>query len=137
MNNDKEHLQLLSTFHFILGGVTAFFACFPFIHVAVGIAMMTGAFHNDRNPPPPMIGLMFIAIGGTFILLGWTLAILLLVAGKRLRKLRSYRLCFVVACISCAFTPLGTVLGVFTIIVLSRPTVKAMFDPQTTILPAQ
>ena len=32
-----------------------------------------------------------------------------------------------VAAISCTFTPLGTVLGVFTLIVLFRPSVKTLF----------
>jgi hypothetical protein len=34
------------------------------------------------------------------------------------------------ACIICLSIPFGTVLGVFTIIVLNRPTVKARFDGQ-------
>jgi hypothetical protein len=33
----------------------------------------------------------------------------------------------VIAAIQCAFTPFGTVLGVFTLIVLVRPSVKALF----------
>jgi hypothetical protein len=32
------------------------------------------------------------------------------------------------ACIDCAFFPFGTVLGVFTILTLSRETVKTLFD---------
>jgi hypothetical protein len=31
------------------------------------------------------------------------------------------------ACIECLFLPFGTILGVFTIIVLSRESVKALF----------
>jgi hypothetical protein len=31
------------------------------------------------------------------------------------------------ACVACLSVPLGTVLGVFTIIVLMRPSVKALF----------
>jgi hypothetical protein len=31
------------------------------------------------------------------------------------------------ACILCLFTPLGTILGVFTIIVLSRQSVKELY----------
>jgi hypothetical protein len=89
--------------------------------------MLVGVFDHGRNAPPPAIGLVFICLGGTLIVLGWTVAILLLLAGQRLRKRRSYKFCFVVAAISCAFMPMGTVLGVFTILVLSRPTVKAMF----------
>jgi hypothetical protein len=32
------------------------------------------------------------------------------------------------AAIACLFMPLGTILGVFTIIVLIRPNVKALFE---------
>jgi hypothetical protein len=32
-----------------------------------------------------------------------------------------------VACVSCVFMPIGTILGVFTILVLSRPSVKSAF----------
>jgi len=33
----------------------------------------------------------------------------------------------VLACIACAFMPFGTVLGIFTIIVLSRESVKEIY----------
>jgi hypothetical protein len=45
-----------------------------------------------------------------------------------------YIFCLVIAAVECIFMPFGTVLGVFTIIVLQRPTVKAMFRGQS---PAQ
>jgi hypothetical protein len=99
--------------------------------------MVSGAFGHGRDAPPPAMGLLLIFLGGTFILLGWTVATLLLVAGQRLRKRRSYNFCFVVAAISCAFAPMGTVLGVFTIIVLSRPTVKAIFASRSAAPPTQ
>jgi hypothetical protein len=37
------------------------------------------------------------------------------------------------AALNCAFFPLGTALGVLTILVLSRSTVKAMFQQQAVI----
>ena len=48
MNNDAEHLRLLSIFHYIAGGVTALFALFPAIHLFMGIAMVTGRFDGGR-----------------------------------------------------------------------------------------
>ncbi len=36
----------------------------------------------------------------------------------------------VIAALSCAFFPFGTVLGVFTIIILSKPEVKSLFQTQ-------
>jgi hypothetical protein len=44
-----------------------------------------------------------------------------------LKRHTNYTYCLVVAAIECMFTPFGTVLGVLTIIVLVRPTVKALF----------
>lgn len=35
---------------------------------------------------------------------------------------------FVMACVQCANVPFGTALGVFTILVLQRPSVKALFE---------
>ena len=39
--------------------------------------------------------------------------------------------CIVIAAICCLSVPLGTILGIFTIIVLQRDTVKALFDSHT------
>ena len=128
-NRDAEHLRLLSIFHYVLGGLTGFFACFPCIHVAIGVLFLTGKMQSQGNgpPPPPELGWVFILMGSFFIIMGWTLAILLLIAAGRLRKKRGWMFCFVVACLSCLLMPMGTVLGVFTILVLSRETVKAAF----------
>jgi hypothetical protein len=49
-------------------------------------------------------------------------------AGYFLSLRKYYTFCLVMAGIECLFMPVGTVLGVFTIIVLMRPTVKAMFE---------
>lgn len=130
MNQDLEHLKWLSISFYVYAGLTALFACLPFIHLFVGIAMVSGNFEQDKNPPPPFIGWMFIGIGSVFIVLGWTLAICNLLAAKYLKQHKNYTFCFVIAVISCMFAPLGTVLGIFTIIVLVRESVKKLFNGQ-------
>jgi len=60
--------------------------------------------------------------------LGWTLAVCMLIAGRNLAKRRHHTFCLVVAAISCIFMPFGTILGVLTIIVLMRPSVKGLFE---------
>ena len=42
MNETEKQLDLLGLFHFILGGLTALFACLPLIHVGVGTALLLG-----------------------------------------------------------------------------------------------
>ncbi len=127
MNQDDQNLNLLSLFHYIMAGLTALFACIPIIHIVLGVLMVTGQL-EDGQPPPPFLGWMFIGFGAAFVVFGWIVAILTAIAGLRLKQRRSRVFCMVVAAIQCLNMPLGTMLGVVTLIVLSRPTVISAFD---------
>ena len=128
-NQDAEHLRLLSVFHYVVAGMTALFSMIPFFHVAMGSAIVVGAFDNPDNgdPPPPFFGWFFIIFPGIFIVGGLALATCVAIAGRCLAKHTRYMYCLVMAAIECMFMPLGTVLGVFTIIVLVRPSTKELF----------
>ena len=126
MNQDEEHLNLLSVFHYVAGGLTALAGCFPIIHLVVGLGVLFVGF-SEGEAPPALVGLFFIAVAGGIMLFFWTLAVCLFVAGRSLARKEHYMFCLVVAGGSCMFMPVGTVLGVFTILVLMRPTVKEMF----------
>ncbi len=133
MNQDLEHLKILSIFHYVVAGFAALFATFPIIHLVIGISMLTGDGFFGELPPteefPPfdLFALFFTIIPAMMILLGWTFAIALVFAGRNLGKQQRYTFCLVMAGINCMFMPFGTVLGVFTIIVLMRPSVKELF----------
>ncbi len=97
MNKDEEHLKLLSIFHYVVGGLAAFFACFPIIHLLIGIAMLTGHFEQASSNgefPAFLFGLMFVLIPGFIMLCGWALAICLIIAGRHLAKKKYYMFCF-------------------------------------------
>ena len=128
-NQDTEQLRLLSIFHYVVAGILALFSMFPILHVVMGIAMVTGAFDNvgNGNRLPAFFGWMFIIFPSFIILCGMAMAVCIAIAGRRLSEVRSYTYCLVVAGIECIFMPFGTVLGVFTIIILMRPTVKQLF----------
>jgi hypothetical protein len=57
--------------------------------------------------------------------------VLNILAGKYLGARKHRTFCFVVAATNCLYTPLGTVLGIFTIIVLLRDSVRATFQGGT------
>jgi hypothetical protein len=126
---DAEHLRLLSIFHYVLAGLTALFGCLPCIHLALGIALASGAFPIDTRgqPPPRWAGFIIIGVALFFILWFWALAVLMLLGGRNLSRRSHHGFCFVIACLECLFMPFGTVLGVFTIIVLMRPSVRLLF----------
>jgi len=131
VNQDEEHLRLLAIFHYVLGGLMAFFACFGLIYVVMGMFFLfapAGVFGpNPGQQPPPFFGALFAMMGGMFLVLGWGLAALVIAAGRSLAQRKRYVLCLVAAAVECLWMPFGTVLGVFTIIVLMRPSVQALF----------
>lgn len=130
---DADHLRLLSIFHYVVAGIMALFSLFPVIHLVMGVAIITGYMPmNDQDGGEPMdprlVGWFFVAFAGAFIVAGLTLAGFMAYAGRCLAQRRRHLLCVVVAGISCCFMPFGTVLGVFSLIVLTRPSVKQGFE---------
>jgi hypothetical protein len=127
MNQDNEHLNLLSIFHYVLAGVMALFSCIPFIHFFLGAALTFGGL-GEGDPGAGGVGILIMVVAGLIILVGWTISTLVFFAGRNLKSRTRYTYCLVIAGIECLFMPMGTVLGVFTIIVLMRDTVKPLFD---------
>jgi hypothetical protein len=133
MNQDEEHLRLLSIFHYVCAGFAALFACIPIIHLLLGMLLLfkPQGFGPTGNQPPAFVGLFFIIIAAMMIMFGWAFAIGIAYAGRCLNQRKRYTFCLVMAAIACMFMPFGTILGVFTIIVLVRPSVKPLFDAAT------
>jgi len=126
---DAQHLQLLSIFHYVVAGIQALFACFPMIHFLIGTALVFFPHREGRGGDQMVAGVLFMVVGGAVILVGWSLAALTVVAGRSLGQRKRYTFCLVVAAVEAATCmPFGTVLGVLTIIVLVRPSVKQAFE---------
>lgn len=124
----RDDVRLLSTFHYVLAGLSALFAFFPLIYVGVGVLFMSSTvWKNEPHPPPPFVGWLLVGLGTFFFLLlaGWV--VMLILAGRSLARQQRWTFCMVVAGLSCASFPLGTALGVFTLVTLSRPEAKALF----------
>ncbi len=133
-SKDVEHLRLLSIFHYVVGGIGALFACFPLIHVGIGVMMVanpeTIGPGTQGQEPTAWIGYLFIGFGMVAVIIGWALAICTILSGRYMAKRQKRTFSFVVGAISCTFVPIGTVLGVFTLIVLSRESVQRLYEKQ-------
>ena len=125
-SEDLDHLKILSIFHYVLGGIVALVGCIPMIHFAFGVAMATGGIPAEEGEAA-IVGCFLMAIAAFVIFLAWGFAACLVLAGRFLAQRRHYTFCLVVAGVACTMAPLGTVLGIFTILVLVRPSVKALF----------
>jgi hypothetical protein len=121
---------LLSIFHYVVAGFAGLFALFPVIHLIFGLAMVSGRLEGASGEER-LFGWFFIAIAGTMIVAGLVFAGLLVGAGRSLSRHTRYIFCLVIAGVECMFVPFGTVLGVFTIIVLQRSSVKHLFGTHT------
>jgi len=128
-NNDALHLQLLFIFHYVAAGLSALLYSFPIIHLVAGIVLVVaGLTHLQDSESVAMIlvGLLLTVVGGGIMLAGWTLAICIALAGFGLMKRKWYVFCCVIAGIQCA-APFVRILGIFTILVLSRSSVQELF----------
>ena len=132
MNRDKEHLQLLAIFHYVVAGLAALFSFFPLLYTTVGTIFIFAARHGTAKPgeelPPEFLGWIFAVIGSALFLIGLAMAICILIAGRSLALCKRYSFILVMACIECVFIPFGTILGVLTIVVLSRESVRGFFS---------
>ena len=129
MNNDEQPLKLLSIFHYVVAGITACSGCLPIIHLVLGIAFLSGRFepHNQSREEAVVIGWVFTGAAVFMILALWSFAVLMLFAGRCIQQRLRPTFCLVVAALECLWMPFGTVLGVFTIVVLMRPSVQQLF----------
>src|SRR5271168_1642387 len=107
MNRDEEHLKLLEIFHYVVAGVTALLACIPFIHLTVGLIFLLAPakFAPGQGAPSAIVGWLFVVVASFMILCGWTLAILILTAGRFLAKRKHHTFCLVMAGVECIFMP--------------------------------
>ena len=131
---DIDHLNILGVCHYVWGGLVMLFGCFGLFYIFMGVMFingkMPGPSPSNVNGPPPELGWIFVIIGIGFIVFSWTLGVLSLFAGYNLRARRRRTFCLVVAGVNCLSIPLGTILGVFTFIVLARPTMNGLFASQ-------
>jgi ABC-type phosphate transport system permease subunit len=129
-NIDTDHLNLLSIFHFVVAGLALLGILFLFAHFEFMHYIFTNpeVWQNQKGGPPPQqifsVLIVFYIIGGIFFVVS---AILNVLSGLFLHARRNRTFSLVVAGINCLQMPFGTVLGVFTTIVLLRPSVRELY----------
>ncbi len=134
MAPQREDLRLLAVFHYVVAGLSLLFSCFPLLYLGIGLAVAFGAFPDDGPDRLPMfVGWLFTGIGAFLLLLVLAYAIAMIAAGRSIARQRNWLFCMVMAGLSCPWFPFGTALGVFTLVVLSKDEVKALFSARRTI----
>lgn len=125
---DESQLRLIAMWYYVFAFLQTLLALGTFIFVIAAILVSSGWMEESVWLPPrtqagevilPWLGsAAFVAI----------LASLSLLAARRAAKKRSHSLCLFASAANLLFIPWGTLLGLYAIVVLRRPSVKAAFD---------
>jgi hypothetical protein len=127
---DEEHLRLLALFHYISGGMTLAFSLFfavmtGFMMVMLSAIPMPEMPQGKPPPAPPVEMFWFFAV---FASLGVLFGVLEIIAGRCISLRRARVFTLIAALPGVIFIPYGTLLSVFTLLVLDRGSVKQLYQ---------
>jgi hypothetical protein len=125
---DDGALKALTICHYIWGALTILISSLFLAHVLAVMAIARGSSTpgplDEFGPVPSQpIGYVFAVIGGCTIVFGWIAGVATIISGRGISARRDRVWSLVVAAVNCCFVPIGTVLGVLTLIMLTRPSV--------------
>lgn len=130
MNKDLEQMKLLSLGYYIYGTLSALFYLVPLVFIFAGVVLMRTPAVDERSQDLVNQAPMFIFIGIFFFLYGQITSIATILVGRYIKKTKNYLFCLIVAGINCISFPIGTALGVATFVVLTRDSIKNLFNAQ-------
>lgn len=122
---DAEHVRLLAIFHFVSAALSFVGVIFSSLY----FLLFQVVFSNPEltQSPPEEILTIFRWFTGLFV--AWFLVSCIgnLLSGMFLRRRRHRTFSMAIAVINCLHIPLGTILGVFTLVVLGRESVRKLY----------
>jgi len=124
LQQKKNYLDILAVFHYVNGGLTALCTLGILAFLGIGLGAATG-WGNDWEPEA---GCSIVAIMAFAFVLAGGYAVLNLLAGRALQTRSHTVLVMITSGINCLNVPLGTLLGIFTLVMVSDPEVRWLFD---------
>ncbi|HAD81120.1 MAG: hypothetical protein A2509_08995 [Candidatus Edwardsbacteria bacterium RIFOXYD12_FULL_50_11] len=123
---DNEHLRLLAIGYKISAGVIILYSLFGLMYMFMGIFIGIIDKHRQTSQPPiewflAIFGFGIFAVSAIFVVLNF-------MAAKRLEQRRSKTFCTVIAALNCIGIPYHTILGVFTLVILTRKSIIKLFE---------
>lgn len=129
MELKSNNLNTFRILYLIKGILTLFFSVFFILYGAMGFVFNNIIESQDVNNEIPFnFGWIFIIVAGIGLVMCVALGILTLMAAKYLKEVKNYNFIFAIAIVNCLTGILGILLAVFSLIELSKPEVKALFN---------
>ncbi len=120
--SDNDLLSIVSIFHFVLGGFQMLFSLIGLIYIGMGILIASGELESAKGGElPAEAGWIFGAVGLIFTVIFLTIGLLAIRTGTNIRKRRNRTFCIVIDSILCMMIPLGTIVGIFGLVLLTKP----------------
>ena len=133
--NDERQLSTLATLHYAYGVLLGIGALLMLVVLVSGIGMQVGPALEPSGADASLQqlpwGLIFILTGAIGLALQGLLAAATMRAARGLETHTRRSWCMVVAAFNSLAVPLGTVLGIVTIVTLMRPSVVQLFNKPT------
>ncbi len=135
MERRREHVRLLAIFHFVYAGAVLLGTLVPIVWLSLATVwwpeLADEARHSADGRPALAAGTLGLAMASIGIMMAWVWALVLVFAGRSLLARQRYTFCMVVAGLTCLSIPLGTVLGVTTLMILNQEETRRLFavDP--------
>ena len=124
IRTDNEHLKILSIIWYVMSALPLIGVCLGIVYILGGVGMAGAA--GGGQDEKAVAGFAMCA-GGAIIVMSLLGCLLNFFVARNLGKRKGHLYCIIIAGLTCLSFPLGTILGVFTIMVLLRPTVKQAF----------
>lgn len=133
---DRDHLRLLTIFHYVFAGLGVCGLSFVALHYTMMHTVMSMEHAKGRHDAPPeafmdiFVWLYVVMAAACFV--GMALNIM---SARFLKARRNRTFCMVVAGLNVLQVPFGTLLGVFTLLVLARDSVRQAFGGEERAAP--
>lgn len=126
----SQALELAGIFHYVLAALIFLGGLPALIMMGIGTVSVMGVLSDrphDMNIALLVLGLIFFAGPMLYLAVTLVMAILVLMAGRRISRRTNLAFCQVIAGLECLCVPFGTVLGIWTLILLTKDVVKNEF----------
>lgn len=121
LRQDTDHLKILSIIWYVMSGLSLIGVCLGLLYTLGGMGVAAAGGQDAAA------GGIFLCVGIAVLVFSLLGGLLNFLVARNLQRRKGHLFCMIISGIICLNFPLGTALGVFTIMVLLRPTVKKAF----------
>lgn len=125
MERDKRHLKILSNLQILYGILNLFVSYYYYKTIFI---LFDGYRKALEESNPELQVALLIGFGFVLFLIGIAILFCIILAGQSLDRYENYNFCLAVAAAECLIFPIGTIIGISTILVLRRESVKELFS---------